>query len=317
MNYLMVIILTGYLLDLIIGDPQWHWHPVRFIGRLIEKLEKKLNTGKFNQFRAGILLVVLTVGITVIFVWVSLQLARVIHPVFYYVYSAMLIYFSLSMKSLATESHKVYSALRKGNLNAARKDLSMIVGRDTDKLEENEIVRATVETVAESITDGIVAPLFFAFLGGPVSAWAYKAINTLDSMVGYRSERFIEFGKASAKLDGWVNFIPAKITSFLIGISAWLCGKDGLNSVRWAVKYFFKGQENNSIATEAAMAGALKIQLGGLNFYNSLPVIKPLIGDKTYSLEIKNILESIRIAYMCSFLGLIVGLVVIASLRLQ
>ncbi len=308
MNNLIFIILAGYIMDLIFGDPQWHWHPVRIIGRQIGGLEKKLNTGKFNKFPAGIALVILVVGTTVILVWGSLQLVRMMHPVIYYAYSAMLIYFSLSVKSLAIESRRVYTDLEKRDLTAARKSLSMIVGRDTDNLEEKEMIRATLETVAESTMDGIVAPLFYAFLGGPILAWAYKAINTLDSMVGYRSERFIEFGKPAAKLDGWVNFIPAKITSFLIVVSGWLCGKWGFTSFKWMVKYFFKSQENNGAAAEAAMAGALKIQLGGKNFYNSLPVEKPLIGDKIYPLEIKHIRESIRIVYLCSFLFLTIGL---------
>ena len=307
MNYLMASILSGYFLDIIIGDPQWRWHPVRIIGRFIEILEKKLNAVKFNRFLAGTFLVILVVSLTVVFILTSLRIAKMIHPVIYFLYSSILIYFSLSVKSLAHEAYKVYSALQKRDLNLARKNLSMIVGRDTDKLDEPEIIRATVETVAESIMDGIVAPVFYVFLGGPALAWAYKAINTLDSMVGYRSERFIEFGKPSARLDGWVNFIPAKITSFLIVISGLLCAKDWLNSFKWAVKYFFKSQENNSTATEAAMAGALKIQLGGVNFYNSVPLAKPLIGDKIRALEITHIRESIHIAYLCSVLSLIIG----------
>jgi len=215
---------------------------------------------------------------------------------------------SLSIKSLAVEAYKVHDALKKKDIREARNNLSMIVGRDTDKLEEPEIIRATVETVAESATDGIVAPLFFAFLGGPALVWAYKAINTLDSMVGHRNERFIEFGGVSAKVDGILNFIPAKITCVFISASSWFYGKNWSGSVKWWSRFFFKGQQDNSTAAEAAMAGALDIRLGGLNFYNSVPVSKQLIGDGTCALKIRHIRESVRIVYLCSFLFLLVGL---------
>lgn len=308
MEILSVSIIGGYILDLAFGDPQWHWHPVRLIGRLIERLERRLNTGSVNKLFAGAILVVLAVGLTVSCVWVILSLAGLIHPVLYLVISTLLIYFALSTKDLAVEVSKVYEALNCKNIRKARISLSMIVGRDADSLEEPEIIRATVETTAESAMDGVVAPLFYAFLGGPVLMWAYKAINTLDSMVGYRSERFIEFGRVSAKLDGLVNFIPARITCFLIGLSGLSYGKNRFNSIKWGFRYLFKGIEKNSEATEAAMAGALRVQLGGLNFYNSVPVPKPLIGEAVYPLEIRHIQESIRIVYLCSFLFLFTGL---------
>lgn len=304
----MLTIISAYVLDLIFGDPQWHWHPVRLIGRTIERLEGLLNRDRVNKLFAGIMLVILVVGLTTFCVWISLRLVKIIHPIFLYIVSALLIYFVLSIKALAVEANKVYKALKHKNIQGARKGLSMIVGRDTDKLEEPEIIRATIETTAESIMDGIIAPLFYAFLGGPVLAWAYKAINTLDSMVGYRSERFIEFGKAAAKLDGLANFIPSKITCFLISVSSWFYGKDWISSIKWGLKYFFKGPEKNSEATEAAMAGALKIRLGGLNFYNSAPIQKPLIGDDSQPLAIKHIRESIQIAYLCSFLLMAIGI---------
>jgi adenosylcobinamide-phosphate synthase len=308
MSYQILAIITAYILDLVIGDPQWNWHPVRLIGRLIERLEKRLNVGNINKKFSGVMLIILVVGITIFCVWGILRLARLIHPLLYYVCFAILIYFCLSIKALAVEANKVYSALKKKNIQEARNNLSMIVGRDTDKLEEAEIIKATVETVAESTMDGIIAPLFYAFLGGPVLVWMYKAINTLDSMVGYKNKRFIEFGKPSARLDGLLNFIPAKITCFLISFSSCFYGKDWLSSARWGTKYFLKGQEDNSIATEAAMAGALKIQLGGINFYNSIPISRPLIGDNFQPVAIKHIRESIQIAYISSALFMVTGL---------
>lgn len=308
MNSQISVIAAAYLLDLIIGDPQWRWHPVRLIGRLIAWFERRLNAGSINKNLSGTILLISVVYVTVLSVLGILKLAMIVHPALYFAVSVMLIYFSLSVRSLAVEVYKVYGALKKKDIRQARGNLSMIVGRDTDKLEEPEIIRATVETVAESATDGIVAPLFFAFLGGPVLAWAYKAVNTLDSMVGHRNERFIEFGRSSAKLDGLLNFIPAKMTCAFISISSLFCGKNWLGSIRWGSRFFFKGQQDNSTAAEAAMAGALDVRLGGLNCYDSVPVSKEFIGDGTCALEMRHIKESVRIVYLCSFLFLLTGI---------
>lgn len=299
---LITIIIFGYILDLIFGDPQWRWHPVRIIGRLAELLEEQLNKGKINRIFSGSVLVILVVSITVFSVWAVLKFAYLIHPVLYYVFSVLLIYFSLSMKALGVEANKVLKHLKDKDLGEARRDLSMIVGRDTDKLKETEVVRATVETTAESTMDGVVAPLFYAFLGGPVLAWAYKAINTLDSMFGHKNERFLEFGRLSAKLDGLANLVPAKITCFLINISSFFYGKDAVNSVKWAGRYLFKGPEYNGESVEASLAGALGIQLGGTNFYNSTPVLKALIGNNLFSLDKQHIKESLQITYFASTL---------------
>lgn len=305
------IILIGYILDLLFGDPQWFWHPTRIIGRLIEKLEKSLNRNDINKRFAGVILLILMVGFVIFCVWGILRLAKFIHPIFYYIFLVLFIYFVISVKALGLEANKVYKALKNKDIQQARKELSMIVARDTDKLDEAEIIRATVETVAESIMDGIIAPLFYIFLGGPILAWGYKAINTLDSMVGYRSERFIDFGMASAKLDGWLNFIPARITCFFIFVSPWCYRRNWRNSIKWLLKYFLKGPKYNSEATEATMAGALGVRLGGLNFYNSIPIQKPAIGDNLYPLEIKHIKESMRIAYLSSVLFMLTGILLI------
>lgn len=303
-----LIILGGYILDLIFGDPPWPGHPTRIIGRLIETLEKKLISVKINKILSGTVLVVLVTAVTIACLWSILRLARLIHPYFYYLISALFIYFALSVKQLGIEANKVYSALKAGDLVQARKYLSMIVARDSHGLDEPEIIRATVETIAESTMDGIIAPLFYAFLGGPVLAWGYKAINTLDSMVGYRSERYIGFGRATAKLDGLINFIPAKITCFLISLSAFFYRKNWLRAARWSLRYFLKWPKDNSEATEAAMAGALGVQLGGLNFYKSIPVQRPFIGDNLYSLNAKRIPESVSLAYVSSGIFVIIGM---------
>jgi adenosylcobinamide-phosphate synthase len=307
-HYLLSTIFIAYLLDLIFGDPQWAWHPTRIIGRLIEKLERRLNSGSINRKFAGVILVILVVGSTALCVWGILKLAILIHPVFHFILSVLFIYFALSVKSLMVEVNKVYEPLRDGDIQAARKNLAMIVGRDTDRLDEPGIVRAVVETVAESAMDAIIAPLFYVFLGGPVLVWVYKAINTLDSMVGYRSERFIDFGWASAKIDGLVNFIPARLTCIIISISSLFFKRDWINSGKWALRYFFRGLEYNSEATEATLAGSLGVQLGGLNFYNSVPVQKNIIGDNIYPLDIKHIKEGIKIVYTSSVLFMVTGI---------
>ncbi len=310
MNYEILIILFAYILDLVFGDPQWHWHPVRLIGKLIERLEKKLNTGKINKIFCGAILVILVVGLTVFSVGGALKLSRLIHPFLFYIVATLFIYFSLSIKALAVEAVKIYKNLESGDIQKARNNLSMIVGRDTLGLNEQEVIRATVETVAESTMDGIIAPLFYAFLGGPVMAWVYKAINTLDSMVGYRNERFKKFGYVSAKLDGWLNFIPSKITCFLISVSIFCCRKRWLNSLKEAKRFLLSGPGENSDAVEAAMAGGLGVQLGGTNFYDSVVVKKPFIGQAIEPLSIKHIRQSLNIAYMSSALMLVMGIVI-------
>lgn len=307
MTFQLTAIFLAYLLDLIIGDPNFAWHPVRIIGRLIARLEKNLNNERLNKTHSGLLLVVLVVLSTVICILGLLKLSALIHPLFHSIVYVLLIYFALSVKSLAKEAGNVYKALSKNDIPLARKKLSVIVARDTKGMGEPEIIRATVETVAESTMDGIVSPLFYAFLGGPVLAWVYKAVNTLDSMVGYRNERFASFGRASAIIDGMANYIPSKITCFVILTSSYCCAK--FRGGQWNIifKYLFRGKEYNSEATEAVMASALGVQLGGINFYDSIAVEKNLIGKNIYPLEKQHIKESIKIAYASSALFIVIG----------
>lgn len=308
MEHRLVVILLAYLLDLAFGDPAWSWHPVRLMGRLITGLESRLNRDTVNRRRAGVLLVVLVVSAAVASVWLILRLSMAIHPAAHLAVSALFVYFTISVKDLSLHAGRVSQALLRKDLKQARQDLSMIAGRDTRDLSEQEVVRATVETVGESIMDGIVSPLFYAFLGGPVLAWAYKAINTLDSMVGYNNQKFKDFGRASAGLDGWANFIPAKLTSALIFICGLGCGRGWRSPARWLAKYLLKGPKYNSQSTEAVMAGVLGVRLGGLNFYDSVPVQKDFIGDGLIPLETRHIKESIKIAYASSSLFVGMGL---------
>jgi len=217
-----------------------------------------------------------------------------------------LIYTTLATHSLFSESFAVLRALREGDLEGARRSLAMIVGRDTDHLDEAGIVRAVVETVAENASDAVVAPLFYAFLGGAPLALAYKAVNTLDSMFGYKDERFLHFGWASAKLDDLANYVPARLTGALMVLAAWHLRMDWRAAWRVMVRDGRKNPSPNSGIPEAAAAGALGVQLGGINFYFGKPSAKEMIGDRVKELEREDITRAHRLMIACSLLALAV-----------
>ncbi|MDO8662750.1 MAG: adenosylcobinamide-phosphate synthase CbiB [Candidatus Omnitrophota bacterium] len=320
-------IMLAYILDLFFGDPRWLPHPVRGIGWMINKLEpplRKCCRGHLSvpyslerapekiERIAGILLVILVVGVSWYLGFITIKLAYSMNRYLGSIISILIIYTLLAVKDLDVESTRVYHSLEQKDIISARKKLSLIVGRDTDNLEDKEIVRATVETVAENIVDGVISPLFYAFIGGAPLALAYKAVSTLDSMVGYKNEKYKDFGWASAKLDTLANFIPARLCIIFLPLAGLLAGKDGLSSWRITRRDGGKNPSLNSGIAEAAIAGALGVQLGGLNFYNSVSVLKPLIGDNLKALEPRHIRESIRISYICSALFLISGVFLIA-----
>ena len=217
-----------------------------------------------------------------------------------------LMYTIFSINSLAREGKKVYKILQKGNLEIARKELSYLVSRDTEKMDKIMIIRSTMETISENTVDGIIAPMFYMFIGGLPLAMTYKAINTMDSMVGYKNEKYIDFGKFSAKIDDIANFIPARITGILIIISSFLLGFDYKN----AKKIFFRDRKNhsspNSAHSEASVAGALGVQFGGKVSYFGKEVEKPTIGDKKKEFRTEDIRKNIRIMYVTSFVGLVI-----------
>jgi adenosylcobinamide-phosphate synthase len=279
------ILISAVLLDLLIGDPRWFPHPVVFIGKLITVLEKVLRSAVRNEMLAGILLLVLTVSITISLALALLKGAYTVSPYLGFAIAVILSWSCIAACSLHRESRLVADALGRGDLAAARRYLSFIVGRDTAELDEQEIWRATVETVAENTSDGVIAPLFYLAIGGPVLAIAYKAVNTLDSMVGYKNERYLEFGRASALFDDLANFLPARITGLLMVAAAPLLGL----SAREAWKIMRRDGRNhsspNSGIPEAAVAGALGVRLGGTNVYSGIPVAKPTIGDPSKPLS--------------------------------
>lgn len=303
----MKIIIISFLLDLVFGDPRWFPHPVRIIGFFIRHLEDFLRRYIFNLRMAGIVLAVLVVGLTYLSAWGIIKAGRELNPLAGGALEVFFIYTAIALKDLKAHATRVYSRLKDNDLVKARVLLSQVVGRDTANLDEKEVARATVETVGENFVDGILSPLFYAFIGGAPLALAYKAVSTLDSMVGYKNERYKDFGWASAKLDDLANYIPARLSVLFLSLGSWICGQDGSSAFRLALRDGGKNASPNSGLPEAALSGALRVRLGGVNFYNSAAKAEPHIGNDIYQLEARHILESIMIVYVSSFLALLSG----------
>lgn len=269
------------MLDLLVGDPRWLPHPIRGIGRLITWLDRLLYPRKAEVIALhtrGVVLCVLVVVSTVVGALAFLGLCRAVSPLLLVAGQVIVASSCLSARSLALESGLVLRRLRAGDLPAARGALAMIVGRDTETLDEQEIARATVETVAENITDGVVAPLFYLAIGGPVAAMAFKAVSTMDSMIGYRDDRYRYFGTCAARLDDLLNFIPARITGFvLLPLAALVVGGNGVHALRVVFADRLAHPSPNAAHGEAAVAGALGIQLGGFATYGGKQSYKPLL----------------------------------------
>ncbi|PKP60817.1 cobalamin biosynthesis protein CobD [Candidatus Atribacteria bacterium HGW-Atribacteria-1] len=308
-------VITAYLLDLIIGDPYWLPHPVRMIGKFIEYLEKALRKNNDQNQRTekikGIILTVITVGLSYYIIYFLIYIAGVISPGLKFAFSSFFIFTTLSTKNLGEEAFSVYRALEEDNLELAREKVSRIVGRDTKGLSRDEIVRATVETVAENTVDGIISPLFYAVLGGAPLAMAYKVVNTLDSMVGYKNEKYIQFGWFSAKLDDLVNYLPARISVLLIPMASLLVRQRGLMALRIIFRDGKKSPSPNAGIPEAGFAGALGIQLGGVNFYQGVKEYRPILGEKLKEISLKDILKAIWLSCTVSILMFLIGLVLL------
>ncbi len=301
-------LLAGFCLDLLLGDPPGAPHPVRAVGALIAGLEKLLRRivpkSPGGELAGGVLLVVLTLGVSGGAVLGLLWLCRWLPVWVSFAVQTLLSYQLLAARSLRDESVKVYRALKTGTLEESRRAVSMIVGRDTDGLDEAGVARAAVETVAENASDGVVAPLIFLALGGAPLGMIYKAANTLDSMVGYRNERYLYFGRAAARLDDVLNWIPARLAGVLMCLAARPAGFDGRNALRVFRRDRRKHKSPNSAHTEAACAGALHIQLAGPAQYFGKILEKPFIGDPDRPLEAADILRANRLMYAAAFLTL-------------
>lgn len=310
MRYHISAFFLGFLLDLILGDPYVLPHPVRFIGKLIESVEKRIYKKEVRRGMALVLIVLLT---TVAAAAGILTVSYTIHPYVGIGVETIMTYQILAVKCLQTESMKVYDRLKQQDIAGARKAVSMIVGRDTECLDETGVAKAAIETVAENTSDGVIAPMLFTALGGPVLGFFYKAINTMDSMVGYKNERYLLFGRAAAKLDDVVNYIPARISAYLMIAAAFLTGQefDGKNAYRIYRRDNRKHASPNSAQTEAACAGALRIQLAGNASYFGKVVEKPYIGDSLRKVEYEDIRRANHLLYLTAWMCEIVCLVFI------
>lgn len=310
----MISVVVGFILDMIFGDPYWMPHPIRLIGNTISFLEKKLNKENDKdkiRLLKGLLMVIIVVGLTMAISGGIIFLAYSYAPWYVtIVVESIMIYQILATKCLKVESMKVYDQLEKGDVEAARKAVSMIVGRDTECLDDIGITKAAVETVAENTSDGSIAPLIYVIIGGPVLGFMYKAINTMDSMVGYKNDRFMFFGRAAAKLDDVVNYIPSRISAYLMILSCAFLGKeyDTKNAWRMHKRDSRKHASPNSAQTESTAAGALNIRLAGDASYFGKIHKKPFIGDDVRPVEYQDIKRANRLLYMTAVLCLIVGL---------
>jgi len=297
-----VNIIIGFILDLIFGDPYDFPHPVRFIGKGITKLENIFLKFKNKKFW-GFVLTFLIVA-SAYFITLFLCSLHIVIEIF-------LIYTIFAVKSLGFEGKKIYSLLEKGNIPEAQKQLGFIVSRDTAELSDKDIIRSTIESISENIVDGIISPIFYLLIGGAPLAMAYKAASTLDSMVGYKNEKYKDLGFASAKFDDILNWIPARITGFiLIPVSALLTGKNWLNAVKITFRDRLKHDSPNSAHSEASTAGALGVMLGGPSVYFGKVENKPSLGEKLKEFENRDILDTIKILYVSAFLSLIIGFAV-------
>lgn len=301
----------GFILDLLIGDPNNPFHPVRGIGLLASKLEtifRKLlkNSLKIAGLIVWIITIILTFAITYGIIFVCMKINKYLGVIV----QGIIIYFCISAKGLVVEGYKVIKYLNEGNIEKSRKQLSYIVGRDTESLDSKGITRAVIETIAENMSDGVIAPILFAGIFGAAGSMAYKAVNTMDSMFGYKNEKYIEFGYFPAKLDDLFNYIPARVTGILIIISSFFLKRDYKNSLKIYKRDRYNHTSPNSAHPEAAMAGALDIQLGGANYYFGKIVEKPVIGDKIKEIEINDVKKTAEILYLSAVMGFILMVII-------
>ncbi len=314
MCYHIFAFIAGFVLDLLIGDPHFIPHPVRLIGSLISFCDKRLNCDagynisekKLNliKYKRGMLL-----AFTVIFATFAMSVIIIVAAYSINLYAgiiaeAVMTWQILATKCLRVESMRVYDALRTDGVDAGRRAVSMIVGRDTSVLDVAGVTRAAVETIAENTSDGVIAPMLYTAIGGPVLGFVYKAVNTMDSMLGYKNDKYMYFGRFAARLDDVVNFIPARISAYLMIAAAFIGGRqfDGKNAYRIFKRDRFNHASPNSAQTESVCAGALRVQLAGDAVYFGKLVKKKYIGDGLREIEYEDIKRANRLMYITAFL---------------
>ena len=318
--YSLIALAAGFFIDLLIGDPRWLYHPVCIIGNLISFLEKGIRRifpkSKGGELAGGVLEVVLVCALSF---GIPFLAVRFLYGISVWAGLALETFWCsqlLATKSLKTESMKVYDRLKNGTIKEVRYAVSMIVGRDTQELTEEEVTKAAVETIAENSSDGIIAPMFYMAIGGIGLMFLYKGINTMDSMLGYKNEKYLYFGRFAAKLDDAANYIPARISGWLMAFATVFVGMDTKN----AIKIYRRDKRNhaspNSAQTEAAMAGALGVQLAGNAYYFGKLYEKPTIGDKRREVEPEDIKRANRLLYATCFFGLAVFLGAALGIRM-
>ncbi len=296
-------LLAAYALDLALGDPPSWPHPVRWLGRLITAWEEPLRRRFTSMHLAGMVLAGGCLLVAAGTAYGLVGLATAVHPGLGLGMSVLLLYWAISVRDLANHAWAVYHPLRRGDLPAARSALANIVGRETAHLDEAGIVRATVETIAENTVDGVLSPMFYATLGGPPLAWAFKAASTLDSMVGYKTARYREFGWAGARLDDLANWLPARLSGIFFVLGAGMLGLDWRQTWRIFRRDGRRHASPNAGWPEAAMSGALGLRLGGPNIYHGETVAKPWLGDPRREPEPADIPRAIRLLVTVSTLA--------------
>ncbi len=309
------IIIPAVIIDILIGDPEFLLHPVIIIGFLVSWLETGSRTivrTSHGEIVAGIIVVCLVILCTYIVTWGIIKLLMMINFYLGLLVNIWLFSTTIAIKGLSQEGFKIYNYLKKRNIYEARQQVSRIVGRETDNMDASDVIRAAVESIAENTSDGIIAPLFFFFIGGTPLAMTYKAVNTMDSMLGHKNKKYLNFGRAAARFDDIVNYIPARITALMFCLAALLNGYDYKNSFNIIKRDAGKHPSVNAGYPEAAVAGALGIRLGGINHYHGKADFRAYMGDEVKKIDKKDIKKAVYLLYWNT--GLVILIFILLSL---
>lgn len=309
----ILALMIGFVLDLLLGDPEWLYHPVCIIGKYISFMEKKLRKRGGNLRKSAVFLTASTVLLTMAVVAVLMWLLSLIGRIPLLIGMSLLNWMGIAVTCMSKEARGVAKALDKG-IDVGRTQVARIVGRDTQSLNEEEIIKATIETVAENTTDGVISPLFYAAIGGPVLLWGFRAASTLDSMVGYLDEKYRDIGWSSAKLDDVLNYLPARITALLMCLAAFFTGMDGKNAWRIVQRDHANHKSPNCAWSESAAAGAMHIQLGGTHDYFGKPIEKPTIGDADRPAQREDIGKVNKLLYVTS--GMMISIILLIAIMM-